>query len=136
MIGGFFDLMTCQISYDWAALLIRLAVGFAWLPFGIKKLRYPNDFKNFPAIWPFSSRTAFYCTRIIEIMVPICLILGFLTRLAVIPGIVCMSAAAWVDKGRCFTSAALIFALSLIAIFFIGAGNYSLDYLLQISIMR
>lgn len=136
MLHGFLGLMTSHVSYDLAALLIRLAVGLAWLPFGLKKLLYPDDFAGFPAVWPFSSRTAFRAVRIIELIVPLCLIFGFCTRLAAIPGIVCMAVATKVDKGPCFTSAALIFCLCLFAIFFIGSGSYSLDYLLQAALSR
>lgn len=136
MISGFFGLMTSQISYDWAALLIRLAIGLAWLPYGLKKLFYQKDSAHFPAVWPFSPRAAYYASMIIEIGVSLCLIFGFCTRLAVIPGMVCMAVATKVNHGPCFTAPALPYLLGQIAIFFIGSGAYSLDYLFQCALMR
>lgn len=142
MIGGFFGLMTFPISYDWASLMIRLAAGAALLPYGLKKISDLKKFspKNQPAdifkVWFFTAREGFIATMLIETVVPICLLAGFLTRLAVIPCIFSMAIAFQVTKGPYLTSPASIYLLLMIALFFIGSGQYSLDYLLMQALCR
>lgn len=132
VISGFFGLMTFPISYDWAALLARVATGAALLPYGIKKFVYRQDAGKFPAVLFFSPRAGFYTMMAIEIIVPVCLLLGLFTRLAAAPAIIAFAFAVKASRGPCFTSPALVFFLMMLAIFFIGAGEYSLDYLLRL----
>lgn len=132
VIAGFFGLMSEAIPYDWAALLVRLAVGLAMLPWGIKKYFERGNAAKFPKVLFFSPEAGFYSAMAIEILVPICLVLGFATRLAVVPAIISFAVAAKVGKGSCFTSHALLYLLMLIAIFLIGPGQYSLDGYLRI----
>lgn len=134
MISGFFGLMTFPISYDWASLLLRLATGFALLPYGLKKFFDRSGMAHFPKVRFFSRESGFYAVMIIELIVPICLILGFCTRLIVIPAICSMAVATAVTRGPWLTSPASIYFLLMIAIFFIGSGNYSLDYLLLLKL--
>lgn len=139
MSGGFFGLMVDPVSYNWAALLVRLAVGLALLPYGLKKFSHLKDFsskKEPPEIFklgPLSAKAGFVCVMLIETFVPICLILGFLTRLAVLPCIFSMAIAFKATKGEFYTSPSSIYLLSLIAIFIIGSGGYSCDYLLMLT---
>lgn len=139
MIGGFFGLMSCPISYDWAALLVRVAVGLALITWGIKKIA---NFKNFtgthqpPSIFkmgPFSAKAGFIAAMCTENGVAICLFLGFCTRLAVLFGIVNFIVAFSRTKGPYLTSAASLYLLMMIVIFFIGSGQYSVDYLLMLA---
>lgn len=130
MLSSLFNLSCVPLSGDWASLLIRWAVGIALLPWGIKKLMHPEGAAQFPQVMFFSSKIGYYCTMLIEILVPLCLMGGFLTRFAVIPAICSFAVATKVSWGEYGTSPALPFLLSLIAIFFIGSGIYSLDFLI------
>lgn len=136
MIGGFFGLMAYPISFDWASLLVRLATGIALLPYGLKKIAHFKTLgKNAPekifAVGPLSARAGFIWVMLIETIVPICLILGFCTRLAVIPCLVSMSVAFRETRGEYGTAPSSIYVLLMIALFFIGSGQISLDYLLM-----
>lgn len=134
MISGFFGLMTFPISYDWAALLVRLGVGLALLPYGLKKFSDRSGAAHFPKIRFFSQKSGFYAVMIIELVVPVCLILGLFTRMIVVPAICSMAVATAVTKGPYLTSPASIYFLMLIVIMCMGAGGFSLDYLLLNSI--
>lgn len=136
MIGGFFALMTFPLPYDWAALLIRIAVGGALLPFGLNKVMHRHNYANFPKVPLFSQKGAYYSAMIIETIGSICILCGFFTRLAALPVICCMAVAVSTARGHYFTAQALVFLLGAIAVFCIGAGMYSLDGLLLASIPR
>lgn len=139
MSGGFFGLMVDPVSYGWAALLVRLAVGLALLPYGLKKFSHLKDFsakKQPPEIFklgPLSAKAGFISVMLIETFVPICLILGFCTRLAVLPCIFSMSVAFKATKGEFYTAPSSVYLLALVAIFFIGSGHFSCDYLLMLA---
>lgn len=137
MSGGFFGLMVDPVSYDWAALLVRLAVALGLLPYGLKKFSHLKGFsskKEPPEIFkigPFSAMAGFISVMLIETFVPICLILGFCTRLVVLPAIFAMGVAFKETKGEFYTAPSSIYFLTLIVIFIIGSGQYSCDYLLM-----
>lgn len=138
-MSGFFELMVCPVSYDWAALLVRVAVGAALLPWGIKKIANLKNFSSKhqpPAIFklgPLSAMAGFVSVLLIETVVPICLLIGFCTRLAVLPCIFSMCIAFKATKGPYLTAPSSIYVTILIAIFFIGSGQYSVDYLLMLA---
>lgn len=116
-----------ELSYDWAALLLRLACGCALLPYGIKKFCERHEPNHFPAVLFLSSRTSYYVAMCIETFASCLVILGLLTRFAAIAGICNMAIAAKVSKGPYFTTPALSFLLMFIAIFILGPGFWSLD---------
>ena len=62
------------------------------------------------------------------ICMPLFLMAGLLTRLAVIPAIVSFTIATKVTIGKDLTSPALPYLFGLIAIFIVGSGLYSVDY--------
>ena len=96
---------TCDpISASMASLLFRWAIALAMLPYG------------------------YYSAAIIETFVPLFLMAGLLTRLAVIPAIVSFTIATKVTIGKDLTSPALPYLFGLIAIFIVGSGLYSVDY--------
>lgn len=131
MFNSILDAMLYPVSYDFAALVVRIAVGLALLPWGLKKLFGQSAASKFPKVGPFSSVTAFYLAMIIEFTVPFFLFAGLFTRMAVIPAICSFSVATKVTKGPYFTSPASLYLLMMIAILLIGGGAYSLDHFLQ-----
>ena len=74
------------------------------------------------------SEVGYYSAAVIETFVPLFLMAGFLTRLAVIPAIVSFTIATKVTIGKDLTSPALPYLFGLIAIFIVGSGLYSADY--------
>ena len=75
-----------------------------------------------------SPKVGYYSAAIIETFVPLFLMAGLLTRLAVIPAIVSFTIATKVTIGKDLTSPALPYLFGLIAIFIVGSGLYSVDY--------
>lgn len=138
MGDGFFGLMSCAIPYDWALFLSRLAISLSLFPWGLKKHSVYKTFegdKKPPeifAVGPLSARAGFYSVMLIELLVPVCLVLGFLTRLAVIPGICAMGVAVKETKGPYFTAPAMPIFLMLIVFLITGPGVFSLDYLFSL----
>lgn len=120
---------TCDpTSASMASLLFRWAIALAMLPYGLQKILHPENAANFPKVLFFSPKVGYYSAAIIETFVPVFLMTGFLTRLAVIPAIVSFAVATKVSLGKDFTSPALPYLLGLIAIFAVGSGLYSADY--------
>mgnify|MGYP000199449054 CR=1 FL=1 len=122
---------TCDsTSASMASLLFRWAIALAMLPYGVQKLFHPENATKFPKVFFFSPRVGYYSAAIIETFVPLFLMAGFLTRLAVIPAIVSFTIATKVTIGKDLTFPALPYLFGLIAIFIVGSGLYSADYLL------
>lgn len=117
------------ISYDWAALLIRLVIGLALLPYGLIKISERHKPPQFPAVLGFSSKQSFYLAMVVETAASLCMLGGFFTRFMACAGIVNMSMAYKVAHGRFGSANALPFLLGFIAILFIGPGKISLDWL-------
>ena len=116
---------TCDpTSASMASLLFRWAIALAMLPYGV----HPENATKFPKVLFFSPRVGYYSAAIIETFVPLFLMAGFLTRLAVIPAIVSFTIATKVTIGKDLTSPALPYLFGLIAIFIVGSGLYSADY--------
>lgn len=99
---------TCDpTSASMASLLFRWAIALAMLPYGVQKLFHPENATKFPKVLFFSPRVGYYSAAIIETFVPLFLMAGFLTRLAVIPAIVSFTIATKVTIGKDLTSPAL-----------------------------
>lgn len=120
---------TCDpTSASLASLLFRWAMALAIFPYGIHKFFHPENAEKFPKVMFFSPRLGYFSAAIIETFVPLFLMAGFLTRLAVIPAIVSFIVATKVTINKDLTSPALPYLFGLIAIFVVGSGSYSVDY--------
>lgn len=120
---------TCDpTSASMASLLFRWAIALAMLPYGLQKLFHPENAVKFPKVLFFSPKVGYYSAAIIETFVPLFLMAGLLSRLAVIPAIVSFTIATKVTIGKDLTSPALPYLFGLIAIFIVGSGLYSVDY--------
>lgn len=125
------DIMIEPISYDWAAFIIRWAIGLALLPFPIKKFfTRDEEASKFFGVMFFTPEISFYLAMIMEFLVSVMFMAGFFTRFIAIPGIVTMGIATKYTKGKYFTSPAQAFLLGIIAVLIIGPGKYSLDWLI------
>lgn len=77
-----------------ARLFIRLFVGIMFMQFGIRHLvNFDTLSVNFPTVLGMSSQTALIIMVIIELVCSLLIMVGFLTRLSVIPPIFSMVAA-------------------------------------------
>lgn len=125
------DILIQPVSYDWAALALRLVVGIALLPFAIEKfLTREERADKFYGILFFSPKEGFYLAMLVEGLCALCMILGFATRIMAIPGIVNMGIATNKSRGKYWTSPAQCYLLGFIAILLVGPGKYSLDWLI------
>lgn len=132
MENTFFVWMSATISSDWAAFWIRLAIGLSLLPYVItkfKEMKKPPE--KFPTIFGMAPRTAFYLAMGAEAFASIGCIFGFFTRLAALVGAFNMGVATWKVHSKDWTAPAMPYFLGFIAILFIGAGKFSLDYLFR-----
>lgn len=139
MSSGFFEMLSCPVSFSFAILLARLAIGLSLLPYGLKKYENLKKFNNEhqpPDIFqvgPLTARQGFISVMLIESLVPCFLILGLFTRLAVIPCIVNMAVAFKTTyKTKSLEAPSLPFLLMMIVFLITGAGEYSLDYLFSL----
>jgi putative oxidoreductase len=120
---------------DWGLLILRLAVGGAMLTHGWAKLSHfgekAPEFMNFLGL---GGTTSLALVVFAEFLCSILLILGLFTRLATIPLIITMKVAIfmvhWQDGFGEFELAFLYLAIYA-ALFFSGAGAYSVDALLH-----
>lgn len=130
MENTFFMWMSDTISSDWAALLIRLTIGIPLLPYALKKLRHtPDEPDKFFPVFGMSPRNSFYIAMIIETAASVGCIFGFCTRLVALLGIGNMGVATWKAHDKYWEATAMPYFFGFIAIFLIGAGKFSLDYL-------
>lgn len=77
-----------------ARLFIRLFVGVMFMQFGIRQLVcYQELAPGFPAVWGMSSSTCLIIMITVEIVCSLFIMVGFLTRIMVLPPIMTMVAA-------------------------------------------
>lgn len=131
------------MTTDYPALLIRLTVGLIFLSEGIQKWLFPDTlgsgrFEKL-GIHPAGFWAPF--TSCFEILCGLLVIVGFLTRLAVLPLLVVMIVAfittkwpEWIDQGFWIMAhdgrTDLAMTLLLIFLLIYGAGRFSLDHTL------
>lgn len=128
-------------------LFIRLFVGVMFLQFGIRHLvNYHELAPDYPTILGLSSVTCLNLMIVIELLCSLLIMIGFLTRLAVIPAICSMIAAEWYQLHSLSTFTTDIYGLSTtqpgyVPIMFIGIfmfiiiagpGKISVDYFITL----
>lgn len=116
---------------DLALLILRLGSGGLMLTHGIPKISklFENPIK-FPDPIGVGETTALILTLIGEVIAPICIIIGFKTKLASIPAIITMFVAAFVihlSDPIGTKEKAILYLICYIVIFLTGAGKYSVD---------
>ncbi len=132
-----------------ARLFIRLFVGIMFLQFGIRHLiNYTSLAPEFPAVMCFDGSTSLTLMICVEMICSILIMVGFLTRLAVIPAIVAMICAEYhiihiIYPGTMpylFSSMQpgylpIMFIGIFIYILIAGPGKISLDYFISLFII-
>lgn len=129
-----------------ARLFLRLFVGVMFMQFGIRHLVGFDLLKDsFPTILGWSHETCLVIMIVVEIWCSLCIMVGFLTRIAVIPPIVTMIAAEYYVLHDLLPDT-MVYGMSSdqpgylpimfigIYLFFLlaGPGKISLDYFISI----
>lgn len=129
-----------------ARLFLRLFVGVMFMQFGIRHLvGYEQLRLTFPTIFGWSHETCLVLMIIVEILCSLCIMVGFLTRIAVIPPIFTMVAAEYYILHDLLPDT-MVYGLSstqpgYLPVMFIGIylfillagpGKISLDYFISI----
>jgi len=113
-------------------LLLRVLIGgFMLLQHGLPKLAsFSKSFHSFSDPLGVGSEISYLLAVFAEFVCSILVMIGLFTRFAVIPLIITMLVAAFIIHGDDPFSKkefALIYAIPFIALFFTGAGDYSID---------
>lgn len=114
-----------------ALLILRVGFSGMMLTHGIPKINklFESPIKFADPIGV-GEPLSLILTLIGEVVAPILILVGFKTKLAAIPAIVTMFVAAFVVHGSDAIDVkekAILYLIAFIAIFFAGAGKYSID---------
>lgn len=112
-------------------LFLRIFGGGMLLFHGIQKIQNYNFLtSSFPQVLGMSSSTALTLVTLVEVGCSILIIMGALTRLALIPAMFTMFIASFfASSGGPFGELAFIYLGLFVALFIAGPGMYSLDRL-------
>ena len=132
------NLLLSSNGSDIALLLLRIFVGIMMLTHGVAKIENFSALKaNFPDPVGLGAGFSLLLITCAEVGCSLLVIVGLVTRLAVIPLIVGMCVAAFFPG---FTMAASELALLYLSIYITlliaGPGEYSLDELLRMTLRR
>lgn len=120
-----------SLSTDLAALLLRLTFGGLFITHGYDKiLHYDQYLPMFPDLIHIGGKLSFHLVIFAEFFCGIFVVLGFFTRLAVIPIFITMFVAYFIALSKnIFTEKELpfLFLLLCLVVFLLGSGKYSLD---------
>ncbi|MDE5838108.1 MAG: DoxX family protein [Paramuribaculum sp.] len=129
-----------------ARLFIRLFVGVMFMQFGIRHLvSYDSIADSFPTVFNWQSQTCLILMIIIELVCSLFIMVGFLTRLSVIPPIITMIAAEYYIINKLVPQLSvwgldatdpgylpIMFIGIYLYILLAGPGKISLDYFISI----
>ena len=130
------NLLLSSNGSDIALLLLRIFVGIMMLTHGVAKIENFSALKaNFPDPVGLGAGFSLLLITCAEVGCSLLVIVGLVTRLAVIPLIVGMCVAAFLTFPG-FTMAASELALLYLTLLIAGPGEYSLDELLRMTLRR
>lgn len=122
---------------DIALLIARAGIAALMLTHGVPKLLmlFSGGPVQFPAVFGMSAGLSLALTVFAEVLCSIFLLIGFATRLAVIPLAITMLVAVFIIHASdplLVKESGLHYLLVYVALFLAGSGKYSVDYLLQV----
>ena len=125
----------CSNNVSIALLILRVVIGFFMLSHGIGKFQtlFGGEVIQFPDPMGIGATASLALTVFSEVFCSILIIIGFITRLAAIPLLITMLIAAFIihiNDGFGKQEFALLYAVIYLNIAIIGAGKYSIDYLI------
>lgn len=114
-----------------ALLMLRLSSGMMMLVHGWNKFTQVGTLKaSFPDPFGWGSDISLYLTLLAELICPVLLIIGFITRLAVLPLIIVMGVAIFSIHAKdpfADKELAVFYGIVYFAILLTGPGKFSLD---------
>ena len=123
-----------SLNTDIVALLLRLILGGLMIYHGYGKLiAYDQILPIFGDIIGIGSKLSFILLIFAEFICGILLVIGFLTRITVIPIFIAMVVAFFIAHGKDpfqVKELAFVFMCLSIVIFVLGSGKYSMDKLI------
>ena len=126
---------TDPFDKDASAFLLRLIFGGLFLYFGIFKLQlFDQLYHNFSDPIGIGPKLSFILVLFAEVLCAFFIVIGFLTRLSVIPIFIVMVVVFFiVDAKKPFQENILAFLLLLLCVlvFITGSGKYSVDRLMR-----
>ncbi len=139
-------LLSSSVLYiDFALLLIRLAIGILMAFYGLHKLQHFQEMASSDFwmkevnLFGLTGKIPLALTIFAELFCSIFIILGLFTRLSLIPLLFCMGfIVVALDKFKVVSSgdnglelnSAFNYFITYVALFFTGAGKYSIDHFL------
>ena len=123
-----------SLNTDLAALLLRLIFGGLFVRYGYNKvIAYDQILPMFQDLIGIGSKLSFNLLIFAEFFCGFLVLIGFFTRLAVIPIFIAMAVAFFIAHAKDpFDVKALAFVFLLLStvVFALGSGKYSMDKLL------
>jgi putative oxidoreductase len=123
-------------AVDIALLVVRIAIAALMLSHGLPKLTmlFSGDPIQFPGVLGMSPVLSLALVVFAEVFCSILLLVGFVTRLAVIPLIITMLVAVFIVHGAdpfVRKEPGLQYLISYMVLAIAGSGRYSIDAILQ-----
>ena len=124
-----------SLNTDIAALLMRLIIGGLFIYYGwLKVVSYDQILPVFTDIIGIGAERSFILLIFAELVCGFLVLVGFLTRLSVIPIFIAMFVAYFIAHAKdpfSVKQLAFVYLLLTVVIFVMGSGRYSVDGLLQ-----
>lgn len=132
MLNSLKNLNNKWLNPDLGLLILRVGVSFFMAHHGFGKLQnYLNGATDFPDPIGLGATSSMLLTIFAEFFCSLLLIVGLFTRIAAVPLIICMLVICFVMPEKLEMNAdfehAALYLVSYLALFFLGAGKYSLD---------
>ncbi|MBC8054915.1 MAG: DoxX family protein [Sphingobacteriaceae bacterium] len=123
-----------SLNTDLAALLLRLIFGGVMAHHGYSKfIAYDTILPMFGDIIGIGSKLSFNLVIFAELFCALFVVIGFLTRLSVIPILITMIVAFFIAHGKDpfqMKEVAFLFMTLSVVIFILGSGRFSIDKLI------
>jgi putative oxidoreductase len=126
-----FQTKIAELPAAFALLLLRLGSGTMMLVHGWNKFTQVSTLKaSFPDPFGWGSDISLYLTLLAELICPVLLIIGFITRIAVLPLLIVMGVAIFsIHANDPFADKelAVFYGIVYFALLLTGPGKFSLD---------
>jgi putative oxidoreductase len=126
-----FQTKIAELPAAFALLLLRLGSGTMMLVHGWNKFTQVSTLKtSFPDPFGWGSDMSLYLTLFAELICPVLLIIGFITRIAVLPLLIVMGVAIFsihANDPIADKELAIFYGIVYLALLLTGPGKFSLD---------
>jgi putative oxidoreductase len=132
MLKSLQNLNKSYLNPDLGLLILRVGVSFFMAHHGFGKLQnYLNGATDFPDPIGLGAMPSMLLTIFAEFFCSLLLVIGLFTRIAVVPLVICMAVITFIMPEKLEMNSdlehAALYLVAYLAIFFLGAGKYSVD---------